>query len=413
MDATDDWVREVDVDALARWYGTPLHVTSEPRLSHNLAVLAMAVGGPSGVVFPVKANPSPGVLRFLAARLCRADCASVHEVRLALAAGFSVDRLVCNSPAPDMNWLIRMWVEGAAVVADSPWILEELSRGTGHPGRPRAGRGKVFVRVNPPGEAGYAGATSWTRVVAHATPQGKFGIPAEDVAEVVKGYPIPIEGLHVHVGTQMDRLEVFVGARDLLHDLADAVRGETGHPVTTLDLGGGLGLPYAGSGGYPTREAYVEALVDGKRRDFDYWIEPGQALVGDAGALLTRVVSMKQMRGRTWAFCDVGSDQLMKASLLGWHHHVSRHGERLPVEGPDAVGGPLCFAGDIIVPATRLDGTGVGDLFMVESTGAYCFALANHFNGRLGPAHVSIGADGTVQRTLPAEEPAGDHATHG
>jgi len=104
---------------------------------------------------------------------------------------------------------------------------------------------------------------------------------------------------------------------------------------------------------------------------------------------------------------------LMKASLLGWHHNVRLRGERLPTEGPDAVGGPLCFAGDILLPATRLDAVGTGDLLLVESTGAYCFALANHFNGRLGPAHVAIAADGTARRTLGPEGPEGDHATRG
>ncbi|MFM7320074.1 MAG: diaminopimelate decarboxylase family protein [Armatimonadota bacterium] len=410
MDATADWVRDLDVDALARWYGTPLHILSEARLAANLAALASVPEGPSGIVFPVKANPSPGVLRFLAERGCRADCASAHEVRLAREAGFPIERIVCNSPAPDPAWFVSMWMAGAVVVVDSPEVLRWIAEGSGAPHRPRPGKGKVFVRVNPQGEFRYGDPTAWSHLVAHASPQGKFGIPAEEIESVLQGFPLPVDGLHVHVGTQMDRTEVFVAARDLLHGIADRLREVFGHPVSTLDLGGGLGIPFAGSVRFPSNDEYAEALADGRRKDFNSWIAPGQGLVRDDPAMLTRVVATKSMRGRKWTFCDVGSDQLMKASLLGWHHNVRHRGARLPIEGPDAVGGPLCFAGDVVLPATCLDGVETGDLLLVESTGAYCFALANHFNGRLGPAHVAVAPDGTVRKTLAAEGFEGDHA---
>jgi diaminopimelate decarboxylase len=141
-----------------------------------------------------------------------------------------------------------------------------------------------------------------------------------------------------------------------------------------------------------------------KRGDLDYFAEPGQSLVGNTMGLLMRVVALKRMRGRRWAIVDVGSDQLMKITTVSWHHQVlDQRGTALPTNGPDAVGGPLCFAGDTILPATDLGAVNEGEVMFLQHAGAYLEAIANRFNGRRSVGMVVLDGKGAHPVTRPED----------
>ncbi|MEY3021889.1 MAG: hypothetical protein RIS86_1087, partial [Planctomycetota bacterium] len=136
---------------------------------------------------------------------------------------------------------------------------------------------------------------------------------------------------------------------------------------------------------------------------FEHWFEPGHALVGSAVALLGSIVAVKEVRGRRWAIADIGTDQLAKITLLDWRHQVrGPDGAPLPTTGDDALGGPLCFSGDTLLPATDTRTLAAGDPILVDHAGAYCAALASTFNGRRVGGTIVVRADGTVVRTQAA-----------
>jgi diaminopimelate decarboxylase len=141
---------------------------------------------------------------------------------------------------------------------------------------------------------------------------------------------------------------------------------------------------------------------------------------------LTRLSAVKHARGRVWGICDVGTDQLVKHTVANWRHEIvdQRH-QPLPADGPDSLAGPLCFAGDILLPKTRLDGAKAGDPLLIRHAGAYCEAIASRFNGRLGPATLVVdggrvarvhrrsedpfyASDAASMRPIPAAEPVGN-----
>lgn len=398
----ETWSRTLDLAALAERHGTPLYIRHALSLRDNFRRWAALVGGPGGVRYPVKANPCPTVLRALAALGAGADCASRLEVQLALEAGVPLERVSYNTPAfePEVaHWLLR---SGATVVADAFESLELL----GHRLRAEEVRGRLFVRVNPGGLPGYRTRSDIQRYTAHGAATSQFGVPSEELPGYLALYPLPVTGLHVHVGTQMDNLETFVQGVRFLHRLADLVAERTGHRIGTLNLGGGLGIPFADDQRFPTVQELAAALGPELRPELRYQVEPGNSLVGDTVALLTRVVSCKTSRGKRWAIADVGTDQLVKHTVARWEHQIlGPGGEPLPRSGPDGLAGPLCFAGDVLYPETDLAGVATGDLLLVQHAGAYCEAVSSRFNGRRAPAHVVVGDDGEARLVRRREDP--------
>lgn len=404
------WSSSLDMQSLVARFGSPLYITHLGQLRSNLDALVGLVGASHRVAYPVKANPSLVILRELAALGCSADCSTPHEVTLALSAGFPVQRLVYNSSAPDRGLMAALLASGATVVADSRGILEDLGRQDGRD----SWRGRLLVRVSPQQPVEYLHHVSWEDMVSHASTGSKFGIPSEDLTAILAACDLPIAGLHLHVGTQMDRLQAFLNALQLLHDLHDSISSSTRHRLTTLNLGGGLGIDFQDGQSFPSLTDYVAGLRSQLRAGIDYMVEPGHALVGNAVALLAQILEIKEMRGCRWAILNVGSDQLIKVTLLSWHHQILDRSHRiLPTDGPDAIGGPLCFAGDVLLPSTRLEGQRPGDPLLIQHVGAYCFAVSNHFNGHLGPAHVTVEESGEIQPAYQREDDFADHAILG
>ncbi|HEX2253235.1 MAG TPA: pyridoxal-dependent decarboxylase, pyridoxal binding domain protein [Thermoanaerobaculia bacterium] len=407
----ETWSQALDLRDLAERFGSPVYLHHPATLRRNFEAYVRLVGEPGNVRYPVKANPSPLVVEALARWGGGADCASRNEVTRALAAGIPVERISYNTPAPDVRLAAWLLATGGTVVADSAEMLtalrQELTGGPEFPGR-------LFLRISPGGLPGYRHASDVQRYTAHGAATSQFGVPSEEAGEALRDYPLPVSGLHVHVGTQMDNVETFVAGLDFLHRLADHLREATLHPIATLNLGGGLGIPCFPEQTFPTIDELAAALRPLLRPDLRYEVEPGNSLVGESFALLTRVIATKRVRGRRWAIADVGTDQLVKHTVARWEHQVVDADHRpLPSDGPDALAGPLCFAGDVLLPATRLDTVVAGDPLLVRHAGAYCEAIASRFNGRSGPATLVVGDDGGVRPGQAAEDPFFEPALQG
>lgn len=398
----ESWSKTLDVCKLAETFGTPLYVHNLDALQRNFEAYRSLVRDPGNIRYPVKANPSPAVVGTLARLGGGADCASKHEIDVALGAGIPIEKVAYNSPAPEID--VAVWVlrAGGTTVADSTDVLEELHEALGGELFP----GKLFVRVNPGGLPGYKTASNIQRYTSHGCDTSQFGIPSEDLVDFLAGYSLPVLGLHTHVGTQMDNVDTFRAGLTFLHRLAALIEERAPqHRIRTLNLGGGLGIPFLEDQSFPAIAELRAALRPHLKRRFEYQVEPGNSLVGDTVSLLTRVVATKNTRGRRWAITDVGTDQLVKFTVARWEHQILDASYRpLPKEGPDAISGPLCFAGDVLMPNTDLGGVSKGDVLLVQHAGAYCEAVASRFNGRRSPAHVVIDENGRCELVRKSED---------
>jgi len=393
-----DWPQKINIPEIHHSFGSPAWIVSEQQIAENVAGFAAFTEDISRICYPVKTNPSLTVLQLLAKLGTGADCASQLEINLALFAGIKLENISYNSPAQDIGICKSLLQAGATVVMDDPDAIAELQQVL----PASAIRGKLYLRINLPDSIGYSNANDHQELMAHGHKSSKFGIPAEELEAVFQQMSLPVSGLHVHVGTQMDNMQSFESAIQNLNSLAREWNSK-GQKISGINVGGGLGIPFAHDQEFPSLEYWSRSMAALKDPGFLYSVEPGHALVGNAVALLTSVLTIKNSRGKKWAIADVGTDQLTKVTLLKWPHRIlSESGEELN-GGSDAVAGPLCFAGD-----TLADNIDAGNLkkdspLLITEAGAYTFSLSNKFNGRTAPKWLLLKADGELVQTMEKE----------
>lgn len=399
-------VGELDVADLAATHGTPLFVYDAELMRRSYRALATAVSGFAAVDYSVKANPDPAVIRIFAAEGAGAEIASGAEFTAALAAGIEPGRILFAGPGKSDADIDRVVGQGIGEIhlenAEEMVRVDEAAR---RHGRIQA----VAIRVNP-GPDAQGGAM---RMGGKPSP---FGFDEEDldaVVDAVAARPnLHLAGLHLFAGTQGLSAATVLGQWAYGLRLAARVAGRIGRPLATVDLGGGLGIPYfAGDtaldlaalrAGIPALKAFVEA--DPHLAGARIVLEPGRYLVGPAGLYVVGVRAVKPSRGSRFVITDGGM-----------HHHLAASGNLGQVVKRDypvvavidpggsrsacAVVGPLCTPLDMLARAASLPDLGAGDLVAILQSGAYGLtASPNRFLGH--PLPVELLVDGGRARPI-------------
>jgi diaminopimelate decarboxylase len=393
-----DWSKSLDINSINEQFSSPAWIISEKQLIDNVNTYAKFTEDKSRIFYPVKTNPSLTVLQLLAKLGTGADCASQLEINLALLSGIKLKNISYNTPVQDIQICESLLKSGANVVMDDINAIIELQKSFTN----ISYEGKLFLRVNLSEYVGYAMQNENQELMAHGHKSSKFGIPVEDLDKVIKLISIPISGLHVHVGTQMDNMKSFEYAISSLNDLAEKLN-TLGHLITDINLGGGLGIPFDSNQAFPSLEAWCHNMTPLKKEHLNYSVEPGHAIIGNAVSLLTTVQTVKESRGKKWVIVDVGTDQLTKVTLLKWPHRIlNQSGQELQV-GDDAIAGPLCFAGDTLKENINAGDLKKGDPLLITEAGAYTFSLSNKFNGRTAPKWLLINSNNDLLQTMEKE----------
>ena len=345
------------------------------RLGSHLAQLRTALPDDALHAVAVKANPVVAVLREVVAAGCGLEAASWEEVALAVAAGCPPDRIVFDGPAKTDTELRDALALGVWLNADNAAELERLEA-LGAPGRARIG-----IRVNPGVGAGRIGITS---TVGKAS---KFGVPLADAPALIRRYPF-VTGLHVHTGSQGCGLDLLSAAARATAEVAVAL------DLAWLDVGGGLPVRYTASDPEPPPvSAWADAL-----RDTPAWgrlrllTELGRSVHAGCGFAVSRIETVKTMEGRPLLTVHLGADFLLRRvyAASDWDHElVVLDPDGVPREGPcvaSSVGGPLCFAGDLIARNRPLPRAQPGDLLLIRDVGAYTLSMwSRHCSRGLPP----------------------------
>ncbi len=298
----------VPVGRLAEAHGTPLYVYGCTALKSRTQSLMAALGGAAEVYYSVKANPSLGICEVLASQGLGAEVASGGELILAGEAGFPAERTLFAGPGKSCEELLLAASRRIeAINVESMGELERVSS----IGNAMGGRVRVALRVNP------ARASGGARMrMGGATQQ--FGIPEEDLPWVIQRLPrlsgVELVGLHVYVGTQMfEANEVIEHVRQVV-SLAKLVVAALGRPLSLVDLGGGLGIPYfEGTSeldlavfGAGVRKVIFEAREEGGLDRARFVFELGRYVVAECGVYVARVLDVKKHRGKTFVVTDGG-----------------------------------------------------------------------------------------------------------
>nr|BCB14667.1 decarboxylase [Streptomyces spiroverticillatus] len=394
---------------LAERYGTPLYVYDLDRVARARRELFDALPEPFSLFCAVKANPHPGVLRALregGGRACRAEISSLGELAAATEAGFAVDDMLYTGPGKTDGELREALRAGVRLFSvESPTDLE-------HVGAAALGLGVVarcLLRVNS------LSASATTSIRMTGTPS-QFGFDAETLGGLMpRLLSVPgtdVVGAHFFPLSNATDEAALVGEFRNTLEAAARLEREHGLPLRFVDIGGGFAAPYAVPGERPVYEKLRDGLEAALDELFPQWragtphfaCESGRYLVGDSGVLLTRVVNVKESRGRTFVILDAGINTFGGMSGLGrllpvavqpdgpGQEQLIASGEALDV----SLVGPLCTPGDVLGRRVLLPRADVGQVLTVPNAGAYGpTASLLMFLGRPAPAEVLL-RDGEV-----------------
>lgn len=394
----ETWSTSLDFSHIQQRHGTPLYLFHPQQLIQNISDFLKLVSDPVNIAYPVKACPAAPVLQIISQYGLSIDCAAPTEINMALEAGVPYHRILYNSPDLCMETAQEIVNNGGTLVVND---VEQLVSLTFLKTR---SAGKLFVRWNPDIEA--ENNRSENNLTAHGRRSSQFGSTREAILALPLTTLRGIDGLHTHIGSRITSLSLFAEAVNHLHELVEAIFRRSGNKISALNIGGGLKLNMNYDDICPGIDEFSSFLKLVFRNDIRYTIEPGNTLVGNTMGLLTSVKTIKSRPdGGYFAIVDVGSNQLLKYTLSGIPPAIlTKYGDRLPAAGTDAIAGPLCFAGDVILPETHLKGLQPGDPIFIQHCGAYCMSLAHQFNGRFRPAVLTVEKEGRQYISQQAED---------
>lgn len=391
----ETWSSSLDFSDLKNNFGSPMYIFNPDAVIQNLEDFS-ALTLKKNIFFPVKANPHPRLINLLIRLGAGFDCASAYEIHLVLHCGGCCESIIYNSPVLDIPLAIEVAAKGGKVVANSFEIFKKLETFL-----PKNHTGSLFLRWNPAVEM----QSSLSHVLAHGNSLSKFGMTSDEVLKICSQTKLTISGIHTHVGSRINDLSIFSKTMNELHQLCDTIETTSNQQIHYLNLGGGLGVNLDGKNRYPKIKEFTRVLNPLKQSKYEYCLEPGNSLVSNSVGLLCSILETKESQNKKWGFLDVGTNQLINwIALKSPHQILCKNKVPLPLEGPDSLGGPLCFAGDILLSNTILKEHDCGDPFFIQHCGSYCYAIANHFNGFLSPGWVEVDLNNKQSQLIHSKE---------
>ncbi|HEY3486913.1 MAG TPA: diaminopimelate decarboxylase [Gammaproteobacteria bacterium] len=382
------YAEQVDLHAVVQRYGTPCYVYSRATLERHWRAFDEAFGAhPHLICYAVKANSSLAVLNILARLGSGFDIVSVGELERALAAGGEASKIVFSGVGKQIHEIERALAVGIHCFnVESAAELERINETAGRQGAVA----RISMRVNPDVDA------KTHPYISTGLKDNKFGIDINEVEAVyarARSLPhIEVAGVDCHIGSQLTQLEPFIDALDRVLQLAARLEKQ-GISLRHLDLGGGLGIRYDNENPPLPLELITQMLQRLQGKPYTILLEPGRAIVGNAGVLLTRVEYLKHTAHKHFAVVDAAMNDLLRPALYdAWQDIVPLNMQTTATAYCYDVVGPVCETGDFLGKEREL-ALQEGDLLAVRSAGAYGFAMSSNYNTRPRAPEVMVDGD--------------------
>lgn len=378
----------VPVDQIAAEYGTPCYVYSRATLERHWRAFDQALEERRHLIcYAVKANSNLAVLNLLARLGSGFDIVSLGEMRRVLEAGGTANRIVFSGVGKREDEILAALKVGIRCFnVEVSGELDRINRLAGELGV----IAPVSFRVNPDVDA------KTHPYISTGLKENKFGIDIAGArAEYRRAAQMPhirVVGVDCHIGSQLTETSPFLDALDKVLELVDQLAGD-GIVLEHLDLGGGLGICYRDEQP-PEPGEYISAVLSRLGdRNIEIMLEPGRAIVGNAGILVARVEYLKPTANKNFAIVDAAMNDLIRPALYSaWQDIIPVRAEIGAEERVWDVVGPVCETGDFLGKERRL-GLRQGDLLAVRSSGAYGFTMSSNYNSRPKAAEVMVDGD--------------------
>jgi diaminopimelate decarboxylase len=369
-----------NLNTAATQFGLPLYVYHSEKIENQYKRLSQAFTKiPSFKIhYAVKALSNVSILKIIKNLGGGLDTVSIEEVQLGLYAGFAPSEIIYTPNGVSMEEIEQVAAMCVQINIDNLSILEQF--GTKHPKNP------VCIRVNPHVMAGGNANIS----VGHI--DSKFGISIHQlphILRIVENTKMHINGIHMHTGSDILDVEVFLYAAEILFETAKNFKA-----LDFIDFGSGFKVPYKAGDIETDVEEFGKKLT--KRflafekeygRELTLVFEPGKFLVSEAGYFLTKVNVVKQTTSTVFAGVDSGFNHLIRPMLYGAQHHIENISNPNGKERFYSVVGYICET-DTFASNRRITEITEGDILCFKNAGAYCFSMASNYNSRVKPAEV-------------------------
>ena len=385
----------VALSQIAAQFNTPCYVYSKAALTQAFTDFKAGLVGTNHLIcFAVKANPNIAILNLFAKLGAGFDIVSGGELARVLAAGGDPQKIVFSGvgkSTEEMRNALSAGIFCFNVESASELVrLNEVAKSMGK-------IAPVSLRVNPNVDA------KTHPYISTGLKNNKFGVAFDDaiaVYEAAAAMPnIAVHGVDCHIGSQITELAPFIEALDLILGLVDALEAKNIH-ISHIDVGGGIGITYADETP-PAFSAYAKAILDKiNARNVKLLFEPGRALVGNAGVLLTKVEYLKMSQDsvkngtKNFAIVDAAMNDLMRPALYDAYHDIQAVNPRAGAANTYEIVGPVCESGDFLGHARALN-LSEGSLLAIMSAGAYGMSMASNYNTRGRAAEVMVDGDST------------------
>ena len=373
-------MKNIELINIAEQFGTPIYVYDSDKIKSQFFRLKNAFKSIHNlrINYAVKASPNISILKFLNNLGAGLDTVSIQEVELGLKAGFNPKKIIFTPNGINIEELEEASKKNIQINIDNLSVLEQF--GSKYPDCP------VCIRINPHIMAGGNNNIS----VGHI--DSKFGISIHQIPHllrIVNNTKMKINGIHMHTGSDILDIDVFLNASEILFSAAKEFKN-----LEFIDFGSGFKVPYK-KGDLETNIEELGKKLSSRFTDFckdygkklDLYFEPGKFLISEAGFFLTRVNSIKQTTSTFFAQINSGFNHLLRPMFYGSYHEILNLSNPKGNERFYSVVGYICetdtFASNRKIPEIKEN-----DILAFKNAGAYCYSMSNNYNSRYRPAEI-------------------------
>ncbi len=378
----DHHIQGISLESLGEKYGTPLYVYDADKIKQQYDRMCNAFIGVDKfqLKYACKALSNISILKYIKSLGSGLDTVSIQEVQLGLKAGFEPDKIIYTPNGVSIEEIKEVVKLGVKINIDNLSVLEQFGHELkGYP---------VCIRINPHIMAGGNSKIS----VGHI--DSKFGISIYQmplIKRIVENAKINVEGVHMHTGSDILDVEVFLNAAEMLFDVA-----KNFPTITYLDLGSGFKVSYK-EGDNETDIEYLGKMLGAKfnafckeaNKDLELNFEPGKYLVSESGSFLASVNTIKQTTSMVFAAVDSGFNHLIRPMFYDSYHQITNISNPAGIPRYYTVVGYICET-DTFGSNRKINEIREKDILCFKNAGAYCFSMASNYNSRFKPAEVLV-----------------------
>lgn len=370
------WIENLELSEICKEVQTPFYIYSQASIEAAANSYLKNAGNTDLICYSVKANSNINLLKILAQLGMGFDVVSVGELKRALKAGATANKIVFSGvgkSAADLAFAAEQKIYSINI--ESHQEIELLKN---LPNNPR-----ISLRINPDMAA------NTHPYIETGKSDCKFGISETEALEIAKTYSpqeINLVGISAHIGSQITDVSLFLELAEKLKNLAAQLKN-LGHKIDHLDVGGGLAIDYQLEKQYDPAQLVKD--LKSSITDYDLLMEPGRSIVAQSGAVVTSVITKKTNGQRDFLVVDVGMNDLMRPALYSARHVIEEVKNSDNASTEYEVVGPVCETADSF-GAGHLLNADAGDQLIIYSTGAYGSSMGSNYNSRPKPAEILV-----------------------